>query len=101
MKRNGTAYELDENNDKSVLGTLYGSRLFEKNAMNSTWGINMERAIIWETAMLERIQARRPWETKSFANMLGSHGKGEIPYSPISMNFINGNVMGDTIIAPL
>ena len=55
MKRNGTAYELDENNDKSVLGTLYGSRLFEKNAMNSTWGINMERAIIWETAMLERI----------------------------------------------
>jgi hypothetical protein len=93
MRRNGTSYELDDSNDKSVLGTLYGSRFFEKNQLNNTWGINMERAISWENAMLDRIQSRRPWESRTVSNM---YTNASASYAPINMNFLNSTAIHDT-----
>lgn len=44
-----------------ITGTLYGSKLFEKDVMMGTWTIHAEKALVWEHAMLERIEQKKPW----------------------------------------
>lgn len=54
-------YTARDDMEKTITGTLYGSKLFEKDVMMGTWTINAEKALLWETSMLERIDAKKPW----------------------------------------
>lgn len=49
-------YTTHDNMEMIITGTLYGSKLFEKDVKMSTWNINAEKALVWEQAMLERIE---------------------------------------------
>ena len=54
-------YTVQDDMEKTITGTLYGSKLFERDAMMGTWTIYAEKAILWESAMLERIEMKKPW----------------------------------------
>lgn len=58
-------YTLRDDMEKTITGTLYGSKLFEKDVMMGTWTINAEKALVWENAMLERIDVKKPWTSRS------------------------------------
>ena len=58
-------YTLQDDMEKTITGTLYGSKLFDKDVMMGTWTINAEKALIWENAMLERIEVKKPWQQRS------------------------------------
>ena len=65
IRRNGTMYSGRDDMEKTITGTLYGSKLFEKDVMMGTWTINADKAVVWENAMLERIEAKKPWQNRS------------------------------------
>ena len=84
-------YTAHDDMEKTITGTLYGSKLFEKDVMMGTWTINAEKALVWENAMLDRIEAKKPWLNRStidVANPLtGQITNQLIPAN--SMNFLN------------
>ena len=51
--------------EKTITGTLYGSKLFDKDVMMGTWTINAEKAVVWENAMLERIEVKKAWSNRA------------------------------------
>ena len=53
VRRNGTSYSENDNLEKTIIGTLYGSKFFEKDTLTGTWTMNVEKATTWETAMLD------------------------------------------------
>lgn len=91
IRRNGTMYTMRDDMEKTITGTLYGSKLFDKDVMMGTWTINAEKALIWENAMLERIDQKKPWQNRStidIANPLtGEVGRHLVPAN--NMNFLN------------
>ena len=54
-----------------ITGTLYGSKLFDKDVMMGTWSINVEKALVWEHAMLERIEQKKPWVQRPTGEGIG------------------------------
>ena len=58
-------YTVRDDMEKTITGTLYGSKLFEKDVMMGTWTINAEKALLWENSMLERIDVKKPWQNRS------------------------------------
>ena len=64
IRRNGTVYTMKEDVEKTITGTLYGSKLFDKDTQMSTWTINTEKALVWENAMLEKIEKKKPWSNQ-------------------------------------
>ena len=58
-------YTQHDDMEKTITGTLYGSKLFEKDVMMGTWTINAEKALVWENAMLERIDIKKPWTNRA------------------------------------
>ena len=83
VRRNGTCYTQDDDLEKTITGTLYGSKFFEKDTLMGTWTINAEKAASWETAMLNRIDEKKPWNAKS--------NPGVNTNTMTSMNFLNKN----------
>lgn len=78
--------------EKTITGTLYGSKLFEKDVMMGTWTINAEKALIWEHAMLERIEQKKPWMSRPAidANVLAAGGTaGDMLLVANSMSYLN------------
>ena len=71
IRRNGAMYTAHDDMEKTITGTLYGSKLFEKDVMMGTWTINAEKALVWENAMLERIEAKKPWLNRTTIDASG------------------------------
>ena len=65
VRRNGTCYTLKDDIAKTITGTLYGSKFFEKDTQMGTWTINVDKATIWEVSMLNRIDDKKPWNQKA------------------------------------
>jgi hypothetical protein len=62
MRRNGQCYDANKDDiDKTISGTLFGSKFFEKDLTHGTWSINFAKAEIWQKAMLECIDQKQPW----------------------------------------
>ena len=84
-------YTLQDDMEKTITGTLYGSKLFDKDVMMGTWTINAEKALVWENAMLERIEAKKPWQHRSTIDVANPK-TGQITNQLIpanNMNFLN------------
>ena len=84
-------YTVQDDMEKTITGTLYGSKLFEKDVMMGTWTINAEKALVWENAMLERIEIKKPWQNRSTIDV-ANPVTGQITNQLIpanNMNFLN------------
>ena len=64
-------YTQQDNMEMIITGTLYGSKLFDKDVMMGTWSINVEKALVWEHAMLERIEQKKPWVQRPTGEGIG------------------------------
>jgi len=53
-----------EDLERTITGTLYGSKFFEKDPLSLTWSMHTEKAFVWEQAMLERIESKQPWSAR-------------------------------------
>ena len=81
VRRNGTGYTLEDDLVKTITGTLYGSKFFEKDTLSGTWTMNAETAATWEAAMLNRIDEKKPWAQKANTGVNNN--------TLTSMNFLN------------
>lgn len=84
-------YTIRDDMEKTITGTLYGSKLFEKDVMMGTWTINAEKALVWENAMLDRIEAKKPWQNRATIDIqnpiTGQIAQQLVPAN--NMNFLN------------
>ena len=83
IRRNGTQYTIKEDLEKTITGTLYGSKFFEKDTRTGTWRVNAEKAQIWEDQMLARINSKKPWISRGGCS--DSNGNA----TPTNYNFLN------------
>ena len=81
VRRNGTGYTMEDDLVKTITGTLYGSKFFEKDTVSGTWTMNGETAATWEAAMLNRIDEKKPWAQKANTGVNNN--------TLTSMNFLN------------
>ena len=84
-------YTAHDDMEKTITGTLYGSKLFDKDVMMGTWTINAEKAVVWENAMLERIEVKKPWSNRATVGVTNP-ATGQITTQLIpayNMNFLN------------
>lgn len=82
IRRNGQCYDpAVDDIDKTISGTLFGSKFFEKDTNQGTWAINFGKADLWQKAMLDCINQKQPWLYKEIG--------GEPNAQATNMSYLN------------